>query len=71
MIVIVIGMSPTSGQSMFGFIVRIVATVISVVLSLFVWYIVDGKTIGVIIFLYLANIFEVRYALALFDTSYY
>ncbi|OBT92362.1 hypothetical protein VE01_09371 [Pseudogymnoascus verrucosus] len=58
MIVIVIGMSPTSGQSMFGFIARIAATVISVVLSIFVWYIVDGKTIGVIIFLYLANIFE-------------
>lgn len=59
MIVIVIGMSPTSGQSMFGFIARIVATVISLALSLIVWYIVDGKTAGVIIFLYLANVFEV------------
>jgi hypothetical protein len=59
MIVIVIGMNPTSGQTMFGFVARIVATTISLVLSLVVWYIVDGKTAGVIIFLYLANVFEV------------
>ncbi|KAJ5979646.1 hypothetical protein N7481_006944 [Penicillium waksmanii] len=58
MIVIVIGMNPTSGQTMFGFVARIVATVISLVLSLIVWYIVDGKTAGVIVFLYLANVFE-------------
>lgn len=59
MIVIVIGMNPTSGQTMFGFVARIIATVISLVLSLIVWYIVDGKTAGVIVMLYLANIFEV------------
>ncbi|CAG7963992.1 unnamed protein product [Penicillium olsonii] len=58
MIVIVIGMNPTSGQTMFGFVARIVATTISLVLSLIVWYIVDGKTAGVIVFLYLANVFE-------------
>ncbi|KAJ5119381.1 hypothetical protein N7448_010050 [Penicillium atrosanguineum] len=58
MIVIVIGMNPTSGQTMFGFVARIVATAISLVLSLIVWYIVDGKTAGVIIFLYLANVLE-------------
>ncbi|KAF3402071.1 hypothetical protein F1880_009843 [Penicillium rolfsii] len=56
MIVIVIGMSPTSGQTMFGFVARIIATVISLVLSLIVWYIVDGKTPGVIVFLYIANV---------------
>jgi hypothetical protein len=60
MIVIVIGMNPTSGQTLFGFVARIVATAISLVLSLIVWYIVDGKTAGVIIFLYLANVLEVR-----------
>lgn len=60
MIVIVIGMSPTTGQTFFGFIARIAATVVSLALSLIVWYIVDGKTAGVIIFLYLANVFEVR-----------
>ncbi|KAJ5110458.1 hypothetical protein N7532_000993 [Penicillium argentinense] len=58
MIVIVIEMNPTSGQTMFGFVVRIAATVISLALSLIVWYIVDGKTAGVIVFLYLANVFE-------------
>lgn len=59
MIVIVIGMSPTSGQTMFGFVARIAATVVSLALSLIVWYIVDGRTPGVIVFLYLANVFEV------------
>ncbi|PWY93874.1 hypothetical protein BO94DRAFT_612428 [Aspergillus sclerotioniger CBS 115572] len=58
MIVIVIGMNPTSGQTMFGFVARIVATAVSLVLSLIVWYIVDGRTPGVIVFLYLANVFE-------------
>ncbi|OJJ33301.1 hypothetical protein ASPWEDRAFT_30391 [Aspergillus wentii DTO 134E9] len=57
MIVIVIGMNPTSGQTMFGFVARIVATAIALVLSLIVWYIVDEKTPGVIVFLYLANVF--------------
>ncbi|EAU37096.1 conserved hypothetical protein [Aspergillus terreus NIH2624] len=57
MIVIVIGMNPTSGQTMFGFVARIVATVFALALSLVVWYIVDGKTPGVIIFLYIANVF--------------
>ncbi|PYH85653.1 hypothetical protein BO82DRAFT_302115 [Aspergillus uvarum CBS 121591] len=58
MIVIVIGMNPTSGQTMFGFVARIAGTVVSMVLSLIVWYIVDGKTAGVIVFLYIGNIFE-------------
>jgi hypothetical protein len=60
MIIIVIGMSPTAGASFFSFIGRIIATVISVILSLIAWYIVDGKTPGVIVFLYIANVFAVR-----------
>ena len=60
MIVIVIGMSPTSGQTLFGFLSRIAATVVSLALSLIVWYIVDEKIPGVIVFLYIANVFEVR-----------
>lgn len=60
MIVIVIGMSPTSGQTLLGFITRIAATVVSLALSLMVWYIPDQKTAGVIVFLYLANVFEVQ-----------
>ncbi|KAJ5885425.1 hypothetical protein N7495_009935 [Penicillium taxi] len=58
LIVVIIGMNPTSGQSLFGFATRILATVFSMVLSLIVWYIVDGKTAGVIIFLYIGNVFE-------------
>lgn len=60
MIVIVIGMSPTSGQTLFGFMARIIATTVSMILSLIVWYIVDEKTPGIIVFLYFANVFEVR-----------
>ncbi|KAL3448398.1 hypothetical protein BJX65DRAFT_71530 [Aspergillus insuetus] len=58
MIVIVIGMSPTSGQTLLGFVTRIAATVVSLALSLMVWYIPDQKTAGVIVLLYLANVFE-------------
>lgn len=59
MIVIVIGMTPTIGQTMFCFMARIIATRVSMMLSLIVWYIVDEKTPGIIVFLYLANVFEV------------
>ncbi|CEL02284.1 hypothetical protein ASPCAL03455 [Aspergillus calidoustus] len=59
MIVIVIGMSPTSGQTLLGFVTRIAATVVSLALSLMVWYIPDQKTAGVLVLLYLANVFEV------------
>ncbi|PGH20375.1 hypothetical protein AJ80_03643 [Polytolypa hystricis UAMH7299] len=55
MIVIVIGMSPTSGQSLFGFVARILSTVLAVALSLIAWYIVAGRMPGVIVFLFLAN----------------
>ncbi|KAI9375034.1 MFS transporter [Aspergillus egyptiacus] len=58
MIVIVIGMSPTSGQTLLGFVTRIAATAVSLALSLMVWYIPDQQTAGVIVFLYLANVFE-------------
>lgn len=58
-IVIVIGMSPTSGASLFGFACRVVGTIASMALSLLVWYIPNRHTAGVIIFLYLANCIEV------------
>lgn len=59
MIVIVIGMKPESGASIFGFFARVASTVVAVVLTIIVWYIVDGHTAGVLVFLYLANVFEV------------
>ncbi|KAL9611890.1 MAG: hypothetical protein Q9167_003504 [Letrouitia subvulpina] len=58
MIVIVIGMKPESGASIFGYFARIAGTIVAVVLSLIVWYIVNGNTAGVLIFLYMANVFE-------------
>lgn len=55
LIVIVLGMSPTSGASIVGYISRIIATTLSFALSLAVWYIPVGHTPGVIVLLYLAN----------------
>lgn len=59
LVVIVIGMKAESGASTFGYLARIGGTTLSLVLSLIVWYIVDGHTAGVLVFLYLANVFEV------------
>lgn len=59
MIVIVIGMKPESGASIFGYFARTAGTVVAVILSLLVWYIVDGHTAGVLCLLYIANVFEV------------
>lgn len=58
-VVIVIGMSPTSGNSLFGLLGRVVATTLSTALTFAVWYIVVGKTAGVIVFLYIANCLHV------------
>ncbi|KAK2791372.1 hypothetical protein FQN53_004553 [Emmonsiellopsis sp. PD_33] len=54
-IAIILAMSPTSGKSLFGLVGRIAATTVSVVLCFVVWYIVVGKTVGVIVFLYIGN----------------
>jgi hypothetical protein len=61
MIVVVIGMSPTSGQSFFGFFARIMATIVALTLSFVAWYIVDGHVPGVIVFLFIANVIEVSH----------
>jgi hypothetical protein len=45
--------------SLFSFAGRIVGTTILLMLSLAVWYIVDGYVPGVIVLLYVANVFEV------------
>lgn len=66
LIVIAFGMSPTSGAGLFSFAGRIFATVVALVLSLIVWYIVDGHIAGVILFLYIANVFEVSCTLTQF-----
>ncbi|KAJ5166764.1 uncharacterized protein N7482_005545 [Penicillium canariense] len=53
MIMVNLSMSPTSGQSIFSFVLRIAGTTIAMVASLLVWYIPDQKTPGVIVFLFL------------------
>jgi hypothetical protein len=53
-------MSPTSGASLFSFAGRILTTIVSLALSLTVWHIADGHTAGMIVFLYVANVLEVR-----------
>ncbi|PWW80177.1 hypothetical protein C7212DRAFT_273804 [Tuber magnatum] len=51
-IVVAIGMSPTSGASLIGFVGKILATAIATALALLNWYIVDGITAGVISFMW-------------------
>ncbi|KAJ4287454.1 hypothetical protein N0V88_007640 [Collariella sp. IMI 366227] len=52
MIIISLGMTPTSGQSFFGFLCRIGGTVAAMVFSFIIWYIVDERVPGAIVFLW-------------------
>ncbi|KAL3423247.1 hypothetical protein PVAG01_04994 [Phlyctema vagabunda] len=52
MIIIAIGMTMTSGQSMFGFFGRVAGTALAMVFSIVIYYIVDGQTAGVIVMLW-------------------
>lgn len=52
MIAIAIGMSMTSGQSLFGFLCRIGGTIFAMICSLIVWYIVNEHVAGIIFFLW-------------------
>lgn len=63
MIIIAIGMSMTSGQSMFGFFGRVGGTTLSMVSSIVIWYIVDEKTPGVIVMLWLFIFLEMYFFL--------
>ncbi|KAL6721682.1 hypothetical protein ACLMJK_000786 [Lecanora helva] len=49
-VMIAIGMTVSAGDGVFGFFARIGGTVLALVTSLIVWYIVDGHTAGVIVF---------------------
>ncbi|ORY19614.1 hypothetical protein BCR34DRAFT_582302 [Clohesyomyces aquaticus] len=53
MIMVAISMTPTAGQSVFSFILRIVGTIIAMVVAFLMWYIPDQKTAGIIVFLWL------------------
>ena len=53
MIMIAFSMQRTSGQAAFQFGMRIAGTALGMVASYVVWYVVDGHTAGVIVFLFL------------------
>ncbi|KAI0127860.1 hypothetical protein BJ170DRAFT_391372 [Xylariales sp. AK1849] len=57
MIIISISMTETSGQSIFGFLCRVFGTLAAMIVSLIAWYIVDEKTPGVLVFLFLFIVF--------------
>lgn len=54
MIMVAISMSPSSGQSVFSFVLRIFGTAVAMCLALLVWYIPDGHIPGVIVLLWIA-----------------
>ncbi|QIW98053.1 hypothetical protein AMS68_003571 [Peltaster fructicola] len=53
MIMIAISMSRTAGQSTMNFLLRIGGTTVAMIGAYIIWYIVDGRTAGVIVFLWL------------------
>ncbi|OBT82678.1 hypothetical protein VE02_09333 [Pseudogymnoascus sp. 03VT05] len=63
MIIIAIGMNMSSGQAIFGFLGRIIGTLIAAVSSLVIWYIVGEKTPGVLVFLWLFIFLEMYFFL--------
>ncbi|TVY78574.1 Uncharacterized protein LSUE1_G003688 [Lachnellula suecica] len=63
MIIIAIGMTMTSGQSMFGFFGRVAGTAVAMVCSIVIWYIIDQKTAGVIVMLWFFIFLEMYFFL--------
>ncbi|KAJ5291788.1 hypothetical protein N7478_001039 [Penicillium angulare] len=61
MIMVNLAMSPTSGQSIFSFVLRIAGTAIAMVASILIWYIPDQKTPGIIVlvFIFISAVFYV------------
>ncbi|KKK21203.1 hypothetical protein AOCH_006628 [Aspergillus ochraceoroseus] len=53
MIMVNLSMSPTSGQSIFGFVLRILGTVLGMTISLLCWYIPGQKTPGILVFFFI------------------
>ncbi|KAF1989874.1 hypothetical protein K402DRAFT_325398 [Aulographum hederae CBS 113979] len=52
LIMVAISMSPTSGESVFNFLLRVGGTAVAMVAGYLVWYIPDGHTAGIIVFLW-------------------
>lgn len=51
----------TSGQSIFGFLARVGGTFLAMVFSMIMWYIVDERTSGIIVFLWLFIFLEMYF----------
>jgi len=49
-IMVTISMSPSAGQSLFSFLLRILGTFCAMCTSFIIWYIVDGHTAGILVF---------------------
>ncbi|KAL4883227.1 hypothetical protein BJY04DRAFT_185077 [Aspergillus karnatakaensis] len=52
-IMVNLSMSPTSGQSIFGFSLRILGTILAMVLSFLCWYIPGKQTPGILVFFFI------------------
>ncbi|KAL3292387.1 MFS transporter protein [Colletotrichum asianum] len=63
MIMIAIGMTITAGQSIFGFVCRVGGTLVAMIFSYIIWYIVVERTAGVIVFLWLFTFIEQYFVL--------
>ncbi|KAJ2992351.1 hypothetical protein NUW58_g2195 [Xylaria curta] len=63
MIIIAIGMTQTSGESIFGFFCRILGTFVAAVSTLITWYIVDEKVPGIFVFLFLFQAISIYFLL--------
>jgi len=49
-IIVILGMSPTTGASISGLIARALGTIVGGLIAMAVWYIVVGHSAGVIVF---------------------
>ncbi|KAL8776179.1 MAG: hypothetical protein Q9194_003314 [Teloschistes cf. exilis] len=63
MIMVAIGMTVTAGAGIFGFIGRVTGTTIAMCTSYLIWYIVDGKTPGVIVLMFVFTFCEFYFIL--------
>jgi len=52
LIMVAISMTPTAGQSMFQFILRIVGTAIAMIVAWLIWYIPNQHTSGILVFVF-------------------
>lgn len=57
-ITVILGMSPTTGASIYGLLTRCLGTIIGGLLAMMVWYIVDQKVPGIIVMTWFVIIFR-------------